>query len=171
MRRRPIAGALFLIVAGFAASAQAASPCDQFGWPITRERALFTANHLPTIGSGETIKIASTPAARVKLKKFDDVQFTRAPERRPKNPEAFAGAVEVDGIEPGVYQLTLSEEGWIDVIQNDVFVKSTAHSGKRGCAGVRKSVQFELGGGPLIVQFSGIGADTVDFAILPVVAK
>jgi hypothetical protein len=36
---------------------------------------------------------------------------------------------------------------------------------------VRKSVQFELGKGPAVIQISGVDADTIDFAILPVVGK
>jgi hypothetical protein len=172
MRWRPLAGAVFLIVAASAANAQTAVPCEQFGWPVTRERALFAAATLPTVGSGETIKLASTQAVRLKLKRLDEVQFTRAPERRPKNPESFAGLLEADSIQqPGLYQVTLSQEAWVDVIQNDAFVKSTAHSGKRGCAEVRKSVRFELGKGPAVIQISGVDADTIDFAILPVVGK
>ncbi len=87
----------------------------------------------------------------------------------PKNPKAFAGVVEVDSIgQPGLYQLTASEEAWIDVIQDDAFVKSVGHSGKRGCPDARKSIRFQLGKGPLIVQFSGVDTDTIKFAITQV---
>jgi hypothetical protein len=150
------------------ARTQQGDTCDQFAWPIAQERKLFKAP-LSELASGATMKLATAPAAAVRLKKFSDVQFSRAPERMPKNPEAFAAVVEIDSIkEPGLYQLTASDEAWIDLIQNDAFVKSVGHSGKRGCPEVRKSIRFQLGKGPVIVQFSGVEADAIKFALLPV---
>ncbi len=70
------------------------------------------------------------------------------PSARPKKPDTFGGVLEIDAVEPGLYQITLSDDAWIDVIQNDAFVKSAAHSGRRDCADVHKSVRFQLGQGP-----------------------
>jgi hypothetical protein len=169
MRLRLIGISLFLLSPTWSASAQTADPCDQFGWSIASERTLFTAANLTNVRSGETIRLSSTQAIVLNLKKFDDVQFSRAPERQPKNTDSFAGMLIIGLVEkPGLYQLTLSEDAWIDVIQNDAFLKSLASSGKRGCVGVRKSVRFELGNGPVIVQFSSIEANSIKLAILPI---
>ncbi len=117
--------------------------------------------------AGATLKMSPALAARLDLKKADEVQWSRSPERAPKNPDSFGGLLEIDSIEPGLYQITLSDEAWIDVIQNDAFLKSAAHSGRRDCAEVHKSVRFQLGKGPVIVQLSGVAKDTIGFAILP----
>jgi hypothetical protein len=166
MRRILAAG--LLLAALSPAAAQTNDACDQFAWPISREQKLFNSTPVE-LRSGETLKLSSAAAATVRLRKISDVAFSRAPERSPKNPDSFAGVIEIDSIpEPGLYQLTASEEAWFDVIQNDAFVKSVEHSGKRGCPGVRKSVRFRLTKGLTIVQFSGAEADTIKFAILPV---
>lgn len=160
---------LFALILASPAFSQSPDACGQFAWPITQEQKLFNATGLAQLHSGETLKLSSASAAAVRLKKMSDVQLSRAPERMPKNPDAFAGMIEIDSIEkPGLYQLTASEEAWIDVIQNDTFVKSAGHSGKRGCPEVRKSIRFMLVKGPVIVQFSGADADTIKLALLPV---
>jgi hypothetical protein len=167
---RGLFGAIaLLLLAASSGEAQEANTCGQFAWPIAQEQKLFSAAGLAELRSGETLKLASGSAAAVRLKKMSDVQLSRAPERMPKDPDAFAGMIEIDSIEtPGLYQLTASEEAWIDLIQADAFVKSAGHSGKRGCPGVRKSIRFMLEKGPVIVQFSGVDADTIKVALLPV---
>lgn len=160
---------LFTLILASPAFSQSPDACGQFAWPITQEQKLFNAAGLAQLHSGETLKLGPASAAAVRLKKMSDVQLSRAPERMPKNPDAFAGILEIDSIgKPGLYQLTASEEAWIDVIQNDAFVKSIGHSGKRGCPEVRKSIRFMLVKGPVIVQFSGVDADAIKLALLPV---
>ncbi len=89
-------------------------------------------------------------------------------ERKPKNDNSFGGVLTfASPSKPGVYQVTLSSEAWIDVIQNGKSLKSTAHSGKHDCPGVRKSVRFELQAAPVTVQLSDVPSDTIKIAILP----
>jgi hypothetical protein len=167
--RRVLGAITLLLLTASSASSQEADACGQFAWPITQEQKLFNAAGLAELHSGETLKLSSASAAAVRLKNMSDVQLSRAPERIPKNSDAFAGMIEIDSIEkPGLYQLTASEEAWIDLIQNDAFVRSVGHSGKRGCPEVRKSIRFMLVKGPVIVQFSGVDADTIKIALLPV---
>ena len=66
---------------------------------------------------------------------------------------------------PGLYQITLSDNAWIDVIQADARVPAQAHSGRPDCAAMRKSVRFELTAAPMTLQFSGTPNDTVKVAI------
>ena len=60
---------------------------------------------------------------------------------------------------PGVYQVTLSSVGWVDVVQNGAALPVTGHTGMKDCAAIRKSVRFEIGSGPFSVQLSGIPQD------------
>ena len=87
--------------------------------------------------------------------------------RKPKAAESFGGVIEIDGIAPGLYQVTLSDEAWIDVIQNDAFVKSGPFSGATGCEGIRKSVKFTLAAAPLIVQLSAVRSNAASFVVTP----
>ncbi len=163
-------GVAFLLLSStWSAEAQTTDACEQFAWSVATERNLFAAADPMNVRSGETIKLSPTQAIVLSLKKFDDVQFSRSPERQPTNSETFAGLLIIGSVEnPGFYQLTLSDDAWIDVIQNDAFLKSLGSTGKRGCADLRKSVRFELGDGPAIVQFSGVETSKIKLAILPI---
>ncbi|HZK80383.1 MAG TPA: hypothetical protein VFC46_04930, partial [Humisphaera sp.] len=66
---------------------------------------------------------------------------------------------------PGTYKITLSSEGWIDVVQDGHTVKSAAFSGATGCEGIRKSVKFDLAAQPFTVEFTSVPADTMRIAI------
>ena len=67
----------------------------------------------------------------------------------------------------GLYQITASAEGWIDVIQDGKALASSAHSGRRDCPDVRKSVRFDLQTGAVTIQFSGVDSKFIKLAILP----
>jgi hypothetical protein len=77
--------------------------------------------------------------------------------------------VTIGGIaKPGTYQVTLSDEAWIDMVQGGAFVASTDHSGAKECPGVRKLVRFNLAAGPLVVETSQASVTTLKIAIRPV---
>src|SRR4029077_20109655 len=102
--------------------------------------------------------LALVPLAEAKL--------PMAPERAPKSNESFAGFIQSpDPEKPGIYKITLSSGGWIDVVQDNHRLKSTAASGATGCDGVRKSVKFDLAAAPFVVQISGIEANTIGLVI------
>ncbi|HJY16038.1 MAG TPA: hypothetical protein VJ353_00290, partial [Xanthobacteraceae bacterium] len=67
----------------------------------------------------------------------------------------------------GTYRVTLSAQAWIDVIQNGQAAKSTAFSGATGCAGIRKSVKFDLAAAPFTVELSGTTAHAITFVVTP----
>jgi hypothetical protein len=162
-----------VILAGFVLGFSGAGPlhaqdkpaCEQFEWSIKREQALFGAagqvasgSKLDAIGSGTVLE----------LQPHVSVAFILPPERQPKSPESFSGVISFANVpKAGLYQVTLSAEAWIDVIQDGQAVKSTAHSGKRGCADVRKSVRFELKPGALTIQLSGVAEKSIKLAVLP----
>ncbi len=169
MRRWFLASSLAASIAGFALSpavAEDAPACAEFAWPLTRERSLFAAPDLPSIVSGA--HVAATGGFAVKLRPRAEVTFALPPERAPKTPGPFAAAVEVAApARAGVYQVTLSDEAWIDVVQAGARVKSARFTGKRDCPGLRKSVRFELVPAPFTLQISGAQSDVIDVAIEP----
>ena len=59
------------------------------------------------------------------------------------------------------------EIAWVDGIQNDAYLKPTGSSGVRECEGVRKSLKFEFGTSPVILQVSGVPKDEIRIAVMP----
>ena len=97
---------------------------------------------------------------------FAEVRLPIAPERALKSNNTFAGFIEASApAQKGTYKITLSSEGWIDVVQSGERLKSIAATGATRCDGVRKSVKFELAKAPFTVQLSGIEANSVGVAI------
>ena len=149
-----------------AALAQEPVGCDKFKWPLDKERATLNGTDLPKIASGNRAPWPLPWASIVTLMRFADAKLPMAPERAPKSPTSFAGFVEVAAPpHPGTYKITLSLEGWIEVVQNAHFVKSSAFSGAQGCEGVRKSVKFDLTAAPFTIELSSVPADTIRMAI------
>ena len=109
--KRVVLAALVLSV-GFAgvARAQDASGCDKFKWSISRERAWFAAGPKP-IDAGAEVKLADE-AYLVALVADDSAGFAVAPERAPKA-GAFGGVMKFAIDKPGLYEVTLSDEGWV----------------------------------------------------------
>jgi hypothetical protein len=151
-----------------AASALAQEPvgCDKFKWPLDKERATLTGSDLPKLASGSRVKWPLPFATTVTLLPLAEAKLLLPPERAPKSNNSFAGFIELTApARSGTYKITLSSEGWIDVVQDGQRLKSIAATGATGCDGVRKSVKFELAVAPLTVQFSGIEASSVGVAI------
>jgi hypothetical protein len=67
----------------------------------------------------------------------------------------------------GSYQVRASAEAWIDVIQEGKSLASTAHSGRRDCPDVRKTVRFDLQTGAVTIQVSGVDSKLIKLAIPP----
>jgi hypothetical protein len=61
----------------------------------------------------------------------------------------------------GIYQITLSDDAWIDVIQNGRYARSVGSTGRSDCPGVRKSVRLDLDASPVVLQVSGVAPETI----------
>lgn len=163
---RPCLVLFAVFVSAVPALAQEPSGCDKFKWPIEKERATLTGTDLPKLPSGGRAPFPLPFATLVTLTPFADAKLPVAPERAPKSNNSFAGSIEVAApARRGTYKITLSSEGWIDVVQDGKRIQSIAATGVTGCNGVRKSVKFELAAAPFTVQFSGVGADSIGVAI------
>ena len=101
------------------------------------------------------------------LRSTSDAALPTPPERV-SAPDRFAGFLRIKQLaKPGTYTIALSAGGWVDVVQDGRTSKPIAFSGATDCDGVRKLVHYELAAGELVLQISGVSADTITLAILP----
>ncbi|WP_296740710.1 hypothetical protein [Mesorhizobium sp.] len=152
---------LFAILAGTSFAIAADAGCDAFKWPVSREQALFPA--APPAQSGATLTVGQ--AVDFSLAAVDTISFEVSPEHAPAA-GTFGATASVTVPPEGELQFTLSDEAWIDVVQDGHSVKSTGFSGVKTCPGIRKSVRFKLSGGQAIVQLSGAKKADLKVAVL-----
>jgi hypothetical protein len=145
---------------------QSADACAHFAWPITRERAWLSEKMPPTPSGMRVVKKDQSYQFDLALEK--KTEFFLAPERKPKA-DTYSGDVTIAGVPtPGLYQITLSGEAWIDVFENGTRLKSSAFSGVENCPGVRKSVRFDLAPGAAVtIQISNSAKNSIKLAIAP----
>lgn len=157
---------LAVCVAAGPALAQEPVGCDKFKWPLDKERATLTGTDLPKVISGNRINWRQPFATIVALVPLAEAKLPMAPERAPKSNESFAGFIQSPApAKAATYKITLSSEGWIDVVQDGRRVQSITSTGVRGCDGVRKSVKFDLAATPFTIELSGIEANMIAIAI------
>ena len=157
---RGIAFAAALALLAPAALAQDAAPkgapekgmsggCESFKWPLDKERAAFDDTALEKTASGAARGPLKEQSFALALLPTKDVAFTVPPAR--KKDDGFGALVAFAAPEkPGVYQVTLSSEGWIDLVQEGKVLGASDHSGAKNCPGLRKSVRFMLGAAPIM---------------------
>ena len=165
---RRLAGATFvLLLLANPVAAEDMAACGKFKWPLTIERAWFdAATDLKAYASGATMGELADGALTVATMPMAGISFILPPEGKPK-PDKTAGALltfEKIG-KPGRYQVTLSDEAWIDVVQAGAYRPSGEFSGVHGCPGLRKSVRFEFTDAPLTLQLSSASAPVIKVAI------
>ena len=61
--------------------------------------------------------------------------------------------------------VTLSDDAWIDVIQNGRYARSIGSTARGDCPCVRKSVRLDLDASPVVLQLSGVAPDTIAVTI------
>ncbi len=148
------------------ASAQDASGCAKFRWSIDRERSAFGTPGLRTVEPGKPLPGIMDPAT-VALQPVAEVKFERPPSRVPKD-GTFAAVLKTPPLAVGgTYQITTSDDVWIDVIQDGRELKPKAVTGERDCPNVRKSARFDFAAGQATVEISGSAANSVKVDFLP----
>lgn len=159
--------ALALLGASPARAAEEPSGCDKFKWPIERERAALTATDRVKLASGAELASLPTQAVIITLRSPADAKLPRPPERAPKD-GTFAGFTSIKAApKAGLYSISLSGGGWVDVVQDGHFLKPKAFSGATDCDGIRKTMKYELSASPFVMQVSGTKEDSVSIAVLP----
>jgi hypothetical protein len=161
-----------LIVAALIAAlgpAAAEDGCEKFAWSVARDRAAFAASEKATSAAGATLTVLPTSALVIRLQPGAQANFEMPPERKPRTEQWHGGMVRLPALaKPGIYQITLSDDAWIDVIQNGRYARSVGSTDRSDCPGVRKSVRLDLDASPVVLQVSGVAADTIAVTIGPV---
>lgn len=87
-----------------------------------------------------------------------------APERG--RDDGFGGIVTLQWIAAGRYQVTLTDDAWIDVVQDERRLSVLASVRRTDCPGIRLSLQVELDSKPLTLQFGGAEVRRLGIAVL-----
>jgi hypothetical protein len=165
--RTPLFIALALLAATPVCAAEEPSGCDKFKWGIERERAALTAPDRIELASGGELGTPPSTGIALALRLPTDAKLPATPERAPKE-GTFAGfAAFKSAPKAGIYTISLSAGGWVDVIQDGHALKPKAFSGATDCDGIRKTMKYEIGAGPFVLQISGTREDSISVAILP----
>ena len=165
--RKMFVVALLTLCAPSAWAAEEPSGCDKFKWPIERERAALTAPDRAKLSSGNELAALPSSGITLALVAPADAKLPTPPERAPKE-GTFAGFTSFKTApKAGLYTISLSAGGWVDVVQDGHFVKPKAFSGATDCDGIRKTMKYELSASPLVLQVSGTRENSISIAILP----
>jgi hypothetical protein len=165
--RAPLLIALVLLGTAPAWAAEEPSGCDKFKWNIDRERAALTAPDRIKLASGGELAALPSTGMTLALHTPAEAKLPSPPERAPKE-GTFAGFAGFKSApKAGIYTVSLSAGGWVDVVQDGRFLKPKAFSGATDCDGLRKTMKYEIAAGPFVLQISGIKEDAVSVAILP----
>jgi hypothetical protein len=148
-------------------AAEEPSGCDKFKWPIERERAALTAPDRVKLASGGELAALPATGMTLVLQAPADARLPTPPERAPKE-GTFAGFTSIKtSPKAGIYTVSLSAGGWVDLVQDGHFLKPKAFSGATDCEGIRKTMKYQIGASPFVLQVSGTRENSVSIAILP----
>jgi hypothetical protein len=165
--RAPLLIAFALLSAVPAWAAEEPSGCDKFKWPIERERAALTAPDRVKLASGGELAALPATGMTLALQAPADARLPTPPERAPKD-GTFAGFTSIKTApKAGIYTVSLSAGGWVDLVQDGHFLKPRAFSGATDCDGIRKTMKYQIGASPFVLQVSGTRENSVSIAILP----
>jgi hypothetical protein len=158
--------AVIALIGWFGPAVAAGDGCEKFAWSLARQREAFSAAEKMAVGAGETLNVLPTGALVIRLEPGAQVSFAMTPERKPRSEQWYGGMVRIPAPpKAGIYQITLSDDAWIDVIQNGRYARSVGSTGRSDCPGVRKSVRLDLDASPIVLQLSGVAADTIAVTI------
>jgi len=165
--RAPLLIALVLLGTTAARAAEEPSGCDKFKWSIDREKAALTApDRIKLVSGGELTALPST-GVTLALRPPADANLPSPPERAPKE-GTFAGFANIKAApKAGLYTVSLSAGGWVDLVQDGHFLKPKGFSDATDCDGIRKTMKYEISAKPLLLQISGTKEDSISIAILP----
>ena len=165
MRVHRVALALFALLSAAPFGATAADPrCRNYSWSLGERIDLFDAGYMPVYESGQWLPKEGVFA--LKLKPAADVVYRVPPERGMDS--GFGGVITIESLPAGRYQVVLTEEAWLDAVENYKRLPVLETVRARNCPGVRQTVEFDFSGEPLVLQMGGVGADHVSIAVVRV---
>lgn len=148
----------------FAATETAAqNTCRQFSWSVGRRINLFD-DYLPLVKSAQSLP--KEGAFSLELRPADEVIYFVAPERGQDS--GYGGLVTIEYLPAGRYQIALSQEAWVDAVQENARLPILAVDRSSHCPGVRQSVEVTLQGQPLTIQIGGAKVQRLSIAVVRV---
>jgi hypothetical protein len=156
------------LLSAMAIPAVAEEDCTGFSFPVDTDIAWMKAADSVAIETGAKLPVPATKAVALKLKPTREVTLPVKSGRKKQaiGGGTYSGWFEIASLpKAGMYQISLSIDGWIDAAQNGELVQSHSFSGRPACKSVRKSVRYELGAGPVTVQVAGAPVDAAKITI------
>ena len=161
MRARLLIACVLPLLAASLPAAALDADCGLVPATAGRESDPF-ASYVPTIESALSLPKEGVFALR--LRPAGDVIYPVQPERGSDG--GYGGIVTLENIPAGRYRIILSEEAWIDVVQGNARLPLLSVRRGLDCPGTRQSVQVDVRGEPLMLQFGGAAAVKVKVAVL-----
>jgi len=142
--------------------------CGKFGWSLARELQWFGGGNLPIYASGAKRDTPPDNAFTLDLDADNDATLVMPLERKSRNDNGYGGSISFGALpRAGLYQITLSEDGLVDIIQNGHYLKKKASHMRRDCPAVRRAIRVELTAAPLVLQFGGVEMPSMAIAVAP----
>jgi len=160
--RAALIASVAVVLAAHAAAGQ--DGCGRFAWPVDREEALFSDGFVADVESESALPKDGVFA--LLLEPVSNVIYVVPPERG--RDDGLGGIVTLEWISAGRYQITLSDDAWIDAVQNERRLPALASTRREDCPGIRQSIQFEVRSLPLTLQFGGARINRINIAVLRV---
>ena len=124
-----------IVIQLLSAASEAEEGCEKFAWSLSRERAWFAASEKAAVVAGESLTAVPNAAFNVRLQPASEASFVLPPERKPRSDGGFGGIVRLPALDrAGIYQITVSDEAWIDVVQDDRYARSVGSTGRSDCS-------------------------------------
>jgi hypothetical protein len=158
--RTALIGCVLAILAATAVAAD--DGCGRFDWSVDREQELFGDGFQADVRSESALPRDGVFSLR--LQPVATVIYLVPPERG--RDDGLGGVVTLEWISAGRWQVTLSADAWIDAVQNDRRLTPLATTSRTDCPGIRQSVQYEVEGVPLTLQFGGASVKRLNIAVL-----
>jgi len=160
------ATAIACLLAAIAASSPAAALDDDCGLvpsAVGRDSDPF-ASYLPTVDSAASLPKDGVFALR--LRPVAEVIYLVSPERG--NDGGNGGIVTLENVPAGRYRIVMSEDAWLDAVQDNVRLPKLSVRRVTDCPGTRQSAQVDVRGEPLTLQIGGAKAQRIMVAVLRV---
>jgi hypothetical protein len=165
--RAPLLIALVLLGTAPAWAAEEPSGCDKFKWNIDNARATLTAPDRMKLASGAELASLPSTGLTLGLSAPTEARLPSPPERAPRE-GTFAGFASFKSApKAGLYTISLSAGAWVDLVQDGHALKPKAFSGATDCDGIRKTMKYEIGASPFVLQISGTKENSISVAIQP----
>lgn len=154
----------FIALAPMAALADEEKPCSGFRWPVETELSWASSQDSQTLDTAAEIAQPAFKAITLKMQPTKEAALPVKPGIKTQAipPESYSGWFKIDSLpKEGLYQVTLSQHAWIDLVQDGTLLPNAGFTGDPSCQILSKSVRYRVGPGPVTVQISGAPNETI----------